>query len=232
MQIFIKSLIGRTITLEVEPNEKIAQIKDRLSGKEGIPGGQTLGFVYVGKRLEDDRTLADYNITKESTIQVVLVLRGGGSGGGMQIFVKTLTARSITLEVDSNDTIEQVKMKLADKDGIPANEQRLIFGAKPLEDGCTLAEYNITKESTLHQVLKLCGGMRIFVKTITGQIVVLEVDPSDKIEKVKAQVSGGSDDKRRLIYMGKQLNEESTLADYEIKDESTLHVVIPWPKSN
>jgi ubiquitin C len=99
MQVFIRSLIGRTITLEVEPDEKIAQIKDRLSGKEGVPiDPWTLDFVYVGKRLEDDRTLADYNITKESTIQVVLVLRGGGSGGGLQIFVKTLTARTITVK--------------------------------------------------------------------------------------------------------------------------------------
>jgi ubiquitin C len=216
MQLFVKSPTGRTICLKVQPSDTLYTVKAKIQEQHRL--------FFDGVQLDDNLTLADYGIEHKSTIDLQET---------MQIYVmETLAGRTITLEVDSLDTIEMVKCKIHSNEGFPKSRQCLIFGNKQLEDDRTMADLNICKESTLLLVLHPAntgGTLPIYVSTMEGKRFRLQVEGSNTIDDLKLkvyEVNGTRPIQQRFVYNGKRMQDDRTLAHHNVQKEDTL-VLVP-----
>lgn len=230
MLIFIKMPFGNVMTvLKVEPKTSIRHVKDKIEHSRIPPDDKRL--LFAGHELEDDRTLEDYHIKDKG----ILELRGPKV---MKLFVHVSmpTKKLITLEVEPETSIRNVKEKIQQKSGFLIDQQHLFSGNQELANERSLTDYNVPEKISLHltEDLKRQYGMRVYLITPTGKTTSLVVLSSESVESVKNEIydkEGIPPDEQRLTLDGKELTYGS-LMDYNIKNDSVLRLVRRPPPAN
>ncbi|KAH7919628.1 ubiquitin [Leucogyrophana mollusca] len=275
MQLFIDQPYGTTLTVQASPGDTINSLKRKLLDITGLKV-EDLRLTFAGHDLSNCTTLADSNVTSESTISIGIRLRGGmspqacplpalqdaGDGGiatlkkkekatilnstypgHIEIFIQTANGHKLSILVRPNSKVNFLKGKIEEVFGIPRKEQRLLFAGAKLQDERTLESYELDSESTIQlagtsrtaqkKEMALVGTraeeVQIFVRNLNGKTMTIMISPSDTVETLSKKIqekTGIPAAEQRILYGGKQLVPEKILSDYSIKKESTLHLVL------
>jgi ubiquitin C len=222
-QICLYTKIINTVALKVKRNETILNLKALLSEKAGISENLQELF-FVGNRLMNDRRLVDYGIQQGSTVHLFVQ-----NVFGLRVNVKTPSDKKIiAIEVRSFDTIQNIKSIIQAKEGIQSDQYSVVHNGKVLEDDRILSSLNIPNDTTLHLVFNPKDVLSVFLKTVAGEILKLEVKVLFTIRDVKTIVesmTGVLNFDWDLFYGGKKLEDCKSLASYDIKEETILEML-------
>ena len=220
MQIFVRNLSGKTITLEVDNSDTVESAKCKIEDKDGHPVYRQC-LVYDGREMQNDKRLGEYHVRRASTLHLYLCL---SSTGAMQVHMKTPSGKTIPIEVWRGDTIETVNRSIQAKIGVPLDQQRLSFCGEQLNKDDCLQCYGIGEGAELG----LTVVIPIFIKMLTGESFSLEVETSESIKEVKNKIqerTGIYPEQQRLVYASKPLDDNGDLSNHDIRNGAEIYLI-------
>lgn len=235
--LFVRTPIGRMVSIKFLPTDTIKSIKEKVHTKVGLePERQVL--LLAGNPLEDDATLSSYNVSAESTFHVVLRPSDDPhpeSGDPIQIFVRTVTGKTFMLAVSLSDMIGDVKAKIENLKGIPSNQQELLIRGEPLRDSLKLRDCNIETESTFYLTLtsprKADDSLRLFIRT-AEKTQALRVSADSTVKQVKEDIFAVEKvpvEYQRLFLGSMELRDEAILSSHGIQSNHSLSLRVVDP---
>ena len=234
IEIFVERVQGKILVISVGVVESVESVKATIQNLTGIP--PKLQQLYFGDILiQNDTKISDYDIQEYSLLRLVSSATMDSSQAlapVFQIFLKTLHEKTIILTVRASDSVESLRDKIQDREGIPPDSQKVVFEGRLLEDGRVLADYNIKKGDTLHLRLRAAvpnSTFRIFVKTPLGKTIILVVKGFELINEIKTKIEetlGIPPEHQKLMFAGTELEDKLRLLDYKIGSDIKFELII------
>lgn len=157
--VYVQTLTGKLMLVKVTNMTTVLRLKEKLEQLEGFPT-DAQRLIFAGHNMDELKLLKDYGIGPYSKVHLVLRIGGGdrrGDGGDFQVFVKTTTGKTFTVRVLSTTTVSELKQKIKDKEGVPVDQQRVLFRGTELNDNYDMKKYNISVDAMVHLVVRLRG---------------------------------------------------------------------------
>jgi ubiquitin C len=220
MRLFVETPTKESYKFIVVPSDTIADLKGFIQDRVGSPPYQQL-LSLDGEQLEDDKTLSNYSVQRKCKLLLDSL--------AITISVKTPFNKTLTFDVNGYDKISNVKAVIKNLEHFPLDQQYLILDGKLLKDDDTLWQYKIEQQSNLSIKLRICGMMKIFVQTIKGEKISLDVKASDSVKTVKTKIRKkrvALPDQLTFIFHGAQLEDNEILSACNIHRESILHLAM------
>ena len=218
MKIKVKSLTGKKYDLDVNYSDSIKNIKDLIREKAEIPKEKPIRLIYAGKELDDDKILDDYNISNNSTIHLVTTPKTV-----KKLYIKINEGKILALDFNPSDTIGNLKEKIKDEEGLDSTQYNLFLDKKLLkENNKTLEEYNISTISLIDLISK---GL-IQINIVNDKNILIDAKLSDKVGIIKEKIKDKENiiqSRCELIFEGKILEDNKSLDDYNINEESIIY---------
>ncbi|CAG8732134.1 12915_t:CDS:2, partial [Funneliformis caledonium] len=215
MILFVILNSGKNITLIVTRDYTVKNVKQKIEELEGIPVNKQR-LVYITEEVHNDKKLEDYDFQSEGVMFLCMTL-----------FVILLSGKKITLRVFGNDTVESVKEKIQELEGIQVSKQRLVYKTEELDKEKKLEDYDFQNEGTMY----LC--MTLFVVVLSGKTITLRVSRDDSVKNVKQKIQereGIPVDEQRLVYTTYELRENhKKLPEYNVQNDGTMYLTMRLP---
>ena len=226
MNINILNSLGEKMMLKVLSNDTVREVKLKIEELENIPI-EKQHLIFSGLTLEDWKTLSEYNIKNNSSLQLNVNL----SNPEIITIMIMNEINDIFLDMKVSDTIKKLKTKIQHTEGIQESQQRLIFNGIELEDNNTLSFYNINSDSIIY--LEVCfntlNAIKVYITNNIGDILSLTVQPSESIEDIKKMITEEINipfEQQYLSFNEVELENQFSLSDYNIKSGSTIHLTV------